>query len=500
MDTNTYLGLDQGSGSTKAVLLSDKGETLFETAVEAPERIVKGREVEQSAEGILNTVVEVVLKAKQWAHQNGIAITAAGLACQRSGVLAWNSRDGIPQHDVITWADTRTIPVIQNFGKGTERISVKTGIPTLPNFAGGKIALLQREFLDNSITVGTLDSFLLYRLSGRRTLATEDTMAARTMLYSLESRNWDAQLCQEFKVDQRRLPPIVPSLAAHTVFEEVSILALLGDQQAALIGSQITEAQPFNNRPLLNLGTIASLMVDTGSSPIVTPGVMTSVGLSFHQPKSSIREYTFISEITSAVTGEVLMEPTRRGWCSSLDDLEALCRASIEASPAARSIAYLVNHRPTPPLKAERTPNVFVSKPDATVADKARAIVENVGNLVIRMFEEMRDKGVFRELEGLHVNVAGGGSKLSYLLQYIADCTGVTFHPIGEREATARGAAVAAQRSHSGKYKNGTSECQENSTPVTCVDRERKKRYLMWQRLEGDLLRDTLPSHAEIEE
>ena len=495
MDTNTYLGLDQGSGSTKAVLLTTNGETVFETSVEAPGRSVNGREVEQSAEGILNSVVEVFLKAKQWAYTNQLKIHAAGLACQRSGVLAWNSRDGVPQHDVITWADTRTIPIIQNFGKGTERISVKTGIPTLPNFAGGKIALLQREFRDASVYVGTLDTFLMYRLSGRKSFITDDTMAARTMLYSLESRSWDSQLCQEFKVESRRLASISPSLATHTIFEEVPITAMLGDQQAALLATQA-----ITPRPLLNLGTIASLMVGTGATPTITPGVMASVALSYHLPNSAIREYGFLSEITSSVTGEVLLEANRRGWCKSLAELNSLCDEACTRSATPKSIAYLVNHRPAPPLQPERTPNVFVSKPDADVGDKARAIVENVGNLVIRMFEEMRDKGVLTDLEGLHVNVSGGGSQLLYLLQYIADCTGVVLHRVGEREATARGAAIAAQRGHHVSQVKMHQEEGANLSPIHPQDRERKRRYLMWQRLEGDVLRRSLPPHAEIEE
>jgi glycerol kinase len=494
MSTPLFLGIDQGSSATKAILLDEQSEVIFETSVDAPLRHEEGRKVEQDSEGILNSVVEAFLECKQHAHQGAYTIKAAGLACQRSGVLAWGSPDGIPVHPVITWADTRTLPIIQNFGTGVERISVKTGIPTIPHFAGGKIALLQREFIDPAIHVATLDTFLLYRMSSRRVFLTEDTMAARTMLYSLHDRNWDTGLCHEFKVDIKRLPRINPSLAPHTTFEGVPILALVGDQQAALLGRM-----DLHSRPLLNLGTIAAIMVPTGNTPVVSPGIITSVLLSRLVPGGYSREYQYLSEITSAVTGSVLLEPQKRGWCSNVKELDELCNQSLRETPAGRAIAYFVHHRAAAPRKPGGVPNVLVFRPESTDADRARAIVENVGNLILRMFDELHEKGYFQSLEGQQVDVAGGGSELSYLLQYLADCTGMTFNQLPDREATARGAALCARISDEGTFDVRPYNQSKPLRKFIPDNPERKRRYLMWQKLENDTLNDTLPPHAHIE-
>jgi glycerol kinase len=496
MSSELFLGIDQGSSSTKAVLLGSGGEVMREFQVAVPEPEYLDRSVEQDGEALLSSVVDLFLQAKAWAHEEGHAIRAAGLACQRSGVLAWRSLDGIPVHKMITWADTRTYPVIQNFGLGTERISVKTGIPTIAHFAAGKIALLQREFLEPSVHIGTLDSFLVYRLSGRRVFATEDTMASRTMLYALAGRDWDAGLCHEFKVDVKRLPRIHPSLAPHTTFEGIPVLAMVGDQQAALIG-RLNETR----RPLLNLGTIASIMIDTGVDSKPMPGLISTVFLSRLIPGGFSREFRFLSEITSPVTGSVLLEPCKRKWAKDAVDLNALCVNSYKEFPQGRATAYFVHRRSALPHWPDGVGNVMVAKPEATDSDRARAVVENVGNLVLRMFDELIEKGLLRTTAvPIEFDVAGGGSELDYLLQYLADCSGFTFHRLANRNAGARGAALSAWMSSTGVFEAYALNREEPDETYVCENSDRRKRYLMWQRLERDVLAKTLPSHAVIEE
>ena len=272
MTGSTYLGIDQGSSSTKGVLINAFGQSVADFTVAVPPRVEVGRTVEQDAEGLLSSVVEVTLKAKQWASANSSKIVAAGLAVQRSGVLAWRASDGVPLHPMITWADTRTFPITQSFGSHAEHISYLTGLPTIPNFAAGKIHLLQRQFVEPSVKVGTLESFLLYRMSGRQVFVTEETMAARTMLYALATGAWSEALCRDFKVDRSRLAAIRPSIASYTTFEEVPFVAVLGDQQAAVLGRP-----GESGYALLNLGTIASLVVETGQRIVQKTGLMTSV-------------------------------------------------------------------------------------------------------------------------------------------------------------------------------------------------------------------------------
>lgn len=499
---NLYLGIDQGSSSTKGVLLDEQGVVHHELYAAVPERVEDDRKVEQDPEGLLDSVVDVFRRAKAWAASQAavsqaaesqeVVVAGVGLAVQRSGVLAWNSTDGRIRHRMMTWADTRTLPIIQNFGRGVERLSLKTGLPTIANFAAGKIHQLQRQFLEPTILVGTLDTFLLHRLSGKKVFMTEDSMAARTMLYALAERGWSAELCREFGVDLGRLAPISASLSHHTDYDGTPILALLGDQQAALIGRMGP-----SRRGLLNLGTIASLVKDTGAEPVQKTGLMTSVLLSRELPEGGGRDLRFIVEATSPVTGTVLLEPLRRAWCKSSEELNAMCESSFLAAPEGRAIGYFVNHRAASATQTESLPNVLVCREGATEADRARAVVENVGNIIVRMIEEFMDKKLLGETSPPEVDVAGGGSEIDYLLQYIADVSGVTLHRRGAREAGARGAALCALM----QAKTVSDPVSFNGEPdekaYRCERFERRKRYQMWLRLEQDTMRGTLPPQAE---
>ena len=494
MTTHLYLGIDQGSSSTKGALLNEAGETVADFNAAVPARSEIDRNVEQDAEGLLSSVVEVFLKAKQWAHSNNATVIAAGLAVQRSGVLAWRASDGVPVHPMITWADTRTFPIIQNFGVGVERISDLTGLPTIPNFAAGKIHLLQRKFLDPSIKVGTLESFILYRLSAREVFATEETMAARTMLYGIKAGSWSDQLCRDFEVDRARLPQIRPSLMKHAVFEGIPIVALLGDQQAAVLGRP--GASGF---ALLNLGTIASLVVETDGRIMQKPGLMTSVLCSRMEPQSNTIRREFIIEITSAITGTVLLEPVRRGWCGDSSELQAMCDTSYDSNPTGVATAYFVNHRPSPPWHPQRTPNVMYCKPGATTADKVRAVVENVGNLLVRLIEEFQEKGLLGPDTNNEIVVTGGGSELDYLLQYVADVSGRVLHRMPTREATSRGAALAAMMHTKDLDSTRAHTKEEPRKTYNPINPDRRRRYLVWQKMELDLLHGKLAQGAEIE-
>lgn len=496
MDTSaTYLGIDQGSSSTKAVVLGSEGTHLQEFHAPVPPRVEDGRKVEQDPEGLLESVLDVLERAKKWSVAQGLKIKGAGLAVQRSGVLAWNATDGRVRHPMMTWADTRTQPIIQGFGRGVERISLMTGLPTIPHFAAGKIHLLQREFLDPSIHVATLDAFLLFRLSGKRLFVTEDTMASRTMLYALAERGWSEGLCREFAVDQKRLPKIVPSLGFLLERDEVPFVALLGDQQAALVGRAGAQ-----KRPLLNLGTIASLTKDTGFNPVQSPGLMTSVLLSRLVPNGFTRELRYLTELTSPVTGTVLLEPLRRSWVASSEELNTLCEGSLAENPDGLAIAYFVDHRAASPTAPDPMPNVMVCRPGAAVRDRARAVVENVGNIIVRMLEEFSDKKLLGDTFPAEINVAGGGSELDYLLQYIADVSGHTLCRLKTREAGARGAALSAWMHLNSEFDAASlNSSEELARAYRCQTPERRKRFLMWQKLEQDILNKRLPAQAEIE-
>lgn len=494
MQSDLYLGIDQGSSATKAVVIDGAGISLASFVAPVPPRLESERCVEQDPLGLLESVREVCAAAREWASRQGRELKAAGLALQRSGVLAWRASDGVPVHPMMTWADTRTYTTIQDFGPGVEQISQLTGLPTLPNFAAGKIHLLQRRFLEPSILVGTLDTFLVHRFSQGRLFLTEDTMAARTMLYGLREGGWSAQLCRAFKVDQRRLAAVGRSFGKFSEVDGVPLLALIGDQQAALIGRSREKA-----RPVLNLGTIGALVVDTGGEIVQKPGLSTSVLRSRTLPDGCTPERCFLVEITNSAIGTVLLEPLRRGWCTDSTELDRLCHEAASANPRGRAVAYCVNRQPVTSRWPDGIPNTIVVKEGATDADRARAVVENVGNLVVRMLEEFSDKGLLGSSFPAEIEVSGGGSQVDYLLQYVADVSGHVLQRDAVHDATARGAALCAWGAALGTVDVQQLNSRNEGRTFRCEQPERRQRYLMWQRLEQDVLRGELPPGARVE-
>jgi len=495
MRSELFLGIDQGSSSTKGVVIDETGSAIAEWNAAVPEVRRAERCVEQDPHGLLLSVIDIICRAIELSKCDGRPLRACGLAVQRSGVLAWNKRSGDPLHPVITWADTRTQPMIDGLGLGVEKISGLTGVPTLANFAAPKISLLQAQFLDTDIAVATLDTYFLHRLTLGKVFATEDTMAARTMLYSLEDSCWSEWLCKRFDVVLKRLPQISASLSPHGEVQGIPLMALLGDQQAALLGRWSS-----NNRPLLNLGTIASLCFNTGAEIVRKPALKTSVLYSRKPPGVSYHDLQYMIEITSSVTGTVLHEPLRRAWAGDTSELDKLCQRAYENNPAGLATAYWVNRDTVTKEWPKGVANVTVCRAGAEVADRVRALVENVGNLIVRMIEECAEKGLFGERFPAEINVAGGGSASQYLMQYIADVSGYILNRLDTREAGTRGAALAAWMSVYGKSDPEHLSSDEVASTFRCTNPERRKRYMAWLRMEQDVLNRALPAHAEIEQ
>jgi sugar (pentulose or hexulose) kinase len=206
-------------------------------------------------------------------------------------------------------------------------------------------------------------------------------------------------------------------------------------------------------------------------------------------------------ENTSSVTGTVLLEPLRRGWVSDTEELDKVCQQAYEANPNGLATAYWTNREPAKPAFSEGVPNVTVCRTGAQLADRVRAVVENVGNLIVRMIEECHEKGLFGESFPIEIDLSGGGAASEYLTRYIADVSGHTLKRIVEaRDVGAFGAACAAW---SGVYPQGDLKnfvAEERVVTYSCQNPDRRKRYLAWLRMEQDTLKKSLPPHAEIEE
>jgi glycerol kinase len=308
-------------------------------------------------------------------------------------------------------------------------------------------------------------------------------MAARTMLYNLNDKTWSDDLCRRFKVEKRRLSQIAPSLFSHGVYEGIPLTAMLGDQQAALFsfGGE-------KGKAVLNLGTIGSAVVMTGTEPVLRPGLKTTPCYSSEGQATQAKDIKYLSEITYPSLGSSMRGLLRKGWCQSSDEIDAMCLASLAKASDPKVCAYWANATELSDAHPLGAPDTMKEKPDADDGDRVRAVIENIGNHIVLMLEELHEKGLLEEAKKTAIEVSGGVSEGEYLLQYIADVSGYALRCRPENEATAIGAALASMFYTLDLTYVPTIHTKQAPAVFLPKDSTRRKGFLVWQRLRRDVL------------
>lgn len=479
-----YIGIDQGSSSTKVCVLDDKRHVVFKEKIEIATDLSANDCVEQNGEEIFNSVNELVSKAKQSVPADS-DIIGLGLACQRSGVLAWDAKSGKALHPLITWRDRRFQSVINDLGDNAAKITMKTFLPATAHYAAPKIAYLQSKFPSKDVLVGTLDSFLIHRMSAGQQFVTDDGMAARTMMYAHAKKSWDDELCQIFRVSKDRLARIVPSIGELCYFQDLPLFCTLGDQQANLL-SRLGERSGL----VLNLGTVASLRYDTGTVIQYHKGYVADVLYSHEVQK--MREYHYYVEGLCNTCSNLIDLMVEKGLLTDLDQIDNLLSTANQETIAFVPLGGLASPYWRPSLPG------LVSAWDGSKGPAlVRALMENIGNLIASNIIEI---GRMFKIERKVVYVSGGLSGLASLLQYISNMTGFELIREPESEATAIGAARAAIVA-SGKKLNVR---PFKAAPGTAVykpseNAAQNARFQKWQQLRDLSLQGCTSEHQVID-
>ncbi|MDC0357482.1 FGGY family carbohydrate kinase [Oligoflexia bacterium] len=434
-----FLGVDQGGSSTKATLIDAEQQPVHSFSHAVSTSVLDHERIEQDPTELLHSVTTLIDEARAFANENQAQIQALGLACQRSGVMAWDRTTGAVLHPMLSWRDTRTRSIIEALGAKAQDIFDRAILPPSAHYAGGKIALLQKQFADCNVAVGTLDSYLLYALSGTTDsiFCTEDTMAHRTMLYAMDTHGWDGKLCDLFSVQTDRLPPINPSIFQHGHYRDIPITAMLGDQQASLFAGGLPA-----KRAVLNLGTVGAIFLSTGSEFVKLPGYITSVYYSKMGSAESERDYQYMIEGTTNVcarTVELIKE--RVGVVEA--DIEACCCRARDNISSAPAVAFCPLGNTTTPDWIYDLPDVITDWDREDMDEFARALVENLGSFIAENILAFKAASLL-SADDTAIPVSGGVARIDYLLQYIADCTGCMLERMSFSEATSIGAALAA--------------------------------------------------------
>ena len=275
-----YIGsLDQGTSSTRFIVFDDSGKILGQHQLEHTQILPKAGWVEHDAAEIWQRSQEVIVGALKAARISGADLSAIGITNQRETTVIWDKTTGSPLSNAIVWQDTRTAEFLGSLTSEQQKsITHKTGLAIAPYFSGSKINWLiknvpsiQKAIAENRALVGTIDSWLLWNLSGGARGGehyTDVTNASRTLLMNLETLDWDDQLLEIFQVPRSILPTIKSSSERYALTDPsgplgsaVPISGILGDQQAAMVGQACFErgesktTYGTGNFALLNTGT-----------------------------------------------------------------------------------------------------------------------------------------------------------------------------------------------------------------------------------------------------
>ena len=273
------LAIDQGTTGTTCLVFDTEGRVSSRAYSEFGQHFPRPGWVEHDAEEIWQVTRRVAAEAIAAAGIDGAELRGIGIANQRETVLAWDPATGEPLHRALVWQDRRTAPRCDELREeGREAlVRERTGLVLDPYFSGTKIEWLLRNVEGAERAVfGTIDSWLLFKLTGRH--ATDYTNASRTLLFDIRRRRWDEELCSMLGVDPDRLPEPLPS--AHvfgTTAEfggEIPVAGVAGDQQAALFGQACHSPGSAKN----TYGTGSFVLLHAGAAaPPPAEGLLTTV-------------------------------------------------------------------------------------------------------------------------------------------------------------------------------------------------------------------------------
>ena len=289
----SYIVIDQGTSSTKAFLFSPKGKILHQKKKKYKLETPKPFHIESDPLVILDDVVylfsEMVSKA------NNKSIYGIGFAFQRSTFLFWEKSTCMPVTPAISWQDSRATVILDIFKKYEEKLWEITGAPLSAHFGGPKYyhmiqnnRALKKKTKSGEVYFGPLSAFIVHAITGHA--AIDESIAGRTLMFDLAKGEWSKFALDLFDIPIDCLPPITPVKHKYGNFlnSKIPLLAVIGDQQSALIGQSGLKKDTIG----ANFGTSASIQYNVGSKPVVTSGLISSILFSNRKSKYYIVEGT----------------------------------------------------------------------------------------------------------------------------------------------------------------------------------------------------------------
>ena len=444
------LSLDQGTTSCRAFLFDQSAKVVASAQREFTQHYPQPGWVEHSATEIFDTQYKVCAEALKQSGVNAAEIRALGITNQRETLVVWNRSTGEPIAPAIVWQCRRTASMCEEWKERgwEEKVRAKTGLLLNPYFSGTKL----RWILDNvasarqaaetgELAAGTIDSWLLWKLTGGRVHATDVTNASRTLLLNLETGQWDEELLAMFEIPASLLPRVLPTAThfgetdASWFGRKIPILSLVGDQQGALFGQACWRPGQVKS----TYGTGSFVLLHTGEKPQRGGGrLVTTVAW---KPGENPTEY--------AVEGSVFVAGAAIQW---LRDQLGLLDSAAQSDSMARSVPDTAGVYFVPafvglgaPHWDPRARGMMVGLTRGTKREHiVRAALEAVAFQTRNLLEEMTGGSGIRNSTVKELRVDGGMAANDFFLGLQADCLGVPVTRPRFIETTVLGAAYLA--------------------------------------------------------
>ncbi len=444
--TAYILAIDQGTTSTRSIVFDDRGDVVGSDQREFAQSYPQAGWVEHDPETIWRDVVDTARAALARAGTAARSITAIGIANQRETVVVWDRRSGQAIHPAIVWQDRRTTDQCETLRKAGHEalVQARTGLRLDPYFSASKLAWILDTVAGaraaaerGELAFGTIDAFLLWRLTGGRVHATDATNASRTLLFDIHRQVWDEDLLKLFDIPALLLPCVCDNsfdfgeTEADIFGAPIPIRGMAGDQQAALIGQACFDQGMVK----ATYGTGCFMLMNTGSQPVASNARLLTT-----------TAYRLNGRATYALEGSIFVAGAAIKWLR--DQLGLIVRAS-DTSSMATSVpdghgVYMVPAfvgLGAPYWDPQAKGLIYGLSLDASAAHIARAALESVAFQTHDLVEAMFADGASRPSA---LRVDGGMAANDWLCAFLS---GVIDAPV-ERpvnvETTALGAAFLA--------------------------------------------------------
>ena len=439
------LAIDQGTTSSRAIVFDSQATIIASAQQEFPQLYPQDGWVEHDPEAIWQTTRDSIYQALQVADDKGCEISAIGISNQRETTVVWNRKTGQPIYNAIIWQDRRTADVCASLRRqGVESdIQQRTGLLLDPYFSATKISWVldhvpgARVLAEKGeLAFGTVDSFLINRLTGGKVHATDATNASRTSLYNIHRGEWDDELLQLFRVPRAILPKVLNSIDDFGVTELsvlgriIPVYGVAGDQQAASIGQCCIEPGSIKS----TYGTGCFVLMNTGTKPVLSKNrLLTTIAYQIN----GVPNY--------AIEGSIFVAGAALQW---LRDGLGIINSADESQAMADSLSgnsglYLVpafTGLGAPWWNPDARGAIFGITRATGPNEIVRATLESVVYQTVDLFAAMAQDGI----APARLRVDGGMVANDWLLQFLADLLDMPVQRPAVQETTALGAAYLA--------------------------------------------------------